>query len=150
VETKVGNTGIKLETKGPQASITLNGSGKVSAEGSAGSLTASAGAGKASVEVGLKVGNVEMKDGKTEITMAKVETSLNGKSGDDKSSVTSSASPESVTIGAKFGAFGALIKADLGKAADAAGDFFSAIGNYFKSAGNEANSSFFGTHGKPQ
>jgi RHS repeat-associated protein len=151
VEGKVGNTGVKVEAKGPQASVSVNAGGSVSAEGSAGSASASAGVGKiASAEVAVKVGSVELKDGKTEVTMAKVETAVNGTSGGEKGSVTSTASPESVTIGAKVGAFGATISADLGKAADAVGSFFSAIGNYFKSAGNEANSSFFGTHGKPQ
>jgi RHS repeat-associated protein len=151
VSGKVGNTGVSVEVKGPQASVTVNGSGNVSAEGSAGSASASAGVGKgASAEVAVKVGSVELKDGKTDVTMAKVETSVNGISGGEKSSVTSSASPESVTIGAKVGAFGATVTADLGKAADAVGDFFSAIGNYFKSVGDQAGKSFNGPHGKPE
>ena len=55
VEGKVGNTGIKVEAKGPQASVTVNGGGNVSAEGSAGSASASIGAGKAaSAEVEVK------------------------------------------------------------------------------------------------
>ena len=85
-----------------------------------------------------------------EASVGKVETAINGKAGGERSSATSSASLESVTIGAKIGAFGLTVAADLGKAADAVGSFFSAIGNYFSAVGDEANKSFFGTHGKPQ
>jgi len=151
VEGKVGNTGVKIEAKGPQASVTVNAGGNVSAEGSAGSASASVGAGKAaSAEVEVKVGSVELKDGKTDVNIAKVETTINGTSGGEKSSVNSSASPETVTFGAKMGIFGATISADVGKAKDAVVDFFSAIGNYIQSVGQEASKTFTGPHGKPE
>jgi hypothetical protein len=146
VEAKVGNTGVKLEVKGPQASVSINGAGKVSAEGSAGSASASAGMGKvATAEAGVKVGVVTYEDGKMGASVAKVETTVNGAAGN----ASGSASAESFSIGAKLGAFGATVSADLGKAADAVGDFFGAIGNYVKAAASEASDSFFGHHGKP-
>jgi len=149
-EEKVGKSGTKVELKGPSASISMNGAGEISAEGSAASVTATGTAGKVSGEVAAKVGVVTYEDDKVKASPAKVEYNINVTSGDEKKSTSGSASNESVTYGGHFGMVGVGVSVAWDKTKAAFNDFFSTVGDYFKSSANEANDSFFGHHGKPE
>gem|GEM_PF-5390211 len=148
-ETKTGKSGAKVEAKGPSLSVSMNGAGEVSVEGSAASVTATGTAGKVSGEAGAKIGVVTYEDGKVKGSLAKVEYGVNSTSGNEKKSTSASASDESVTYGGQFGIVGVEVSVAWDKTKATVSDFFSTIGDYFKSSAEEANDSFFGHHGKP-
>lgn len=133
----------------------MNAGGDIKVEGSAASASASGGVGKlVSAETSVKIGAIEIKDGSLDINIVNVENNVGmgveKKVGDEKASEKVSADPGSVGIGAKLGAFGVAVKVNLGKAADAVGDWFGAVGSYLNAVGEEANNTFFGSHGKSQ
>jgi hypothetical protein len=135
--------------------VTTDLGGNVSGNVTAASGSLSGGVNKVlSGEVSAKAGVVDFKDGKIDATIATVDDSyqvgpgilkngntLEKKVSDGGNSASISTDAKDVTLGAKAGIFGVTIKANLEKAYNAIGDWFSAVGSYFKEVGNEASRS---------
>jgi len=154
IEGKIGTAGGKYEIAGPQASVTTS-LGETKAEATLASVTMSKEIGKASAESSLKVGVFELKNGSLSMEPVKLENKLgpddiSKKVGDKQASEALSVSSSEMTLGAKLGAFGVTVKADLVKAKDAVSDWVGAVGSYFKALGQQANNTFFGGQGKSQ
>jgi hypothetical protein len=143
-EQKIGNTSVKVEASGPQASVSVNSGGKVSAEGSAASATIKGGVGSISGQGEVKVGVVNFSDGKLSSEYAIAETKIGPDMsktvGDKNAFQTVSADNTAVTIGVELGVIGLKVAMSIQESAAAVSSWVSAVGSYFKSVGDEASS----------
>jgi RHS repeat-associated protein len=133
----LGKTGVKLEAKGPQVSVSSDLGGKVSAEGNLASGTAKVGGPGGSLGGTVKAGNVEVADNKANFSIVKAEPTIESGNKSGTQSISSNPLNQDVGLGAKIGLIGVEIKANIGRAVSAVGDFFGAITSYISAEAHE-------------
>jgi RHS repeat-associated protein len=157
---QVADEGVDIEANGPQVSVSKNLGGDTKIEGSAAGVTVKAGAGKnLSAQATVKLGAVEVKNGKTNVNVAKSNVRVRSNTftktvGDNKASETVSANPDnqSLSVSAKAGLIGVEVSFKPEKLLEAATSFLGAIIDYTKEIIKEnipdTNGGYIDTHGK--